>query len=107
MENERTAFDRQPSDCLFVEQDIEWHFDNRLDLSGVWSPIGDWLEACGDPWRHQKVAGENIAVGELAENLVRCLEAKFFVQFTQCCIEGRFAAVDCASWEADLAGVVS
>ena len=72
----------------------------------MWSP--NWLEFAGggrDPRCHEKVAGENIAVGELAENLDRGIEAEFFVEFTQGRFGGRFAGVDHSAGQADLAGV--
>jgi hypothetical protein len=106
MKNKRTAFDGQPSDGPLVEQHIERQFDHALDFLDVRPPRYVWFETCDNPGRHQKIAGKNIAIGELAENQVGCFESKFFVQLTKSRIDGRLAGIDGAAGKTDLTGVM-
>jgi len=103
---ERAAFHYESANCLAVEEQVDWQFNDVLNFSIVRLP--DWFEIAGRgryPRSHEKVAGENIAVWEVAENLDRRIEAEFLVEFTQGRFGGRFAGVDRSAGQADLAGV--
>jgi hypothetical protein len=105
-EHEWATLDCQRSDGQAIEEQLDRQLDDILDLAVVGAP--SWLKLVGRG-RHargyEKVAGENIAVGELAENLDGGVEAEFFVELAQCCFGGRLAGVDRSARQTDLAGV--
>ena len=46
----------------------ERQLDNALDFARIWPPLG-FRADCGQPGSDDEIAGEDVAVGELADNV--------------------------------------
>jgi hypothetical protein len=89
---------------MWVEQYVERKFHDALDFSRLWRPM--YFSRCrGQPGRHQEVAGVNVAVWKLPNEIAADVGAEFFGQLASGRSGRRLAGLHDAAWQTDLAAV--